>query len=256
MDMNNSFGTYGCSSNGCNQFDRLRCATDFAGASELRNIISVYTNGYTCPCEFVQNFSVTSPNVLPTGVLPILYSEPQAQASLMFMRLLASAKRLDVMGLDKCTEKTLYHFQVCYVPFRTFDIATGCGSITTVAASDDTTVTANNYNITCPTVTNSSQAFFGSNPNYDANQFVALTTTQFTFTNPLMGGSPLVPITTYGIGPSNPTTPLTSGTFNPNNPPIYFYGGVFANSFTVMADCDYSYEYVYDVPPCTVQPAP
>lgn len=44
-----------------------------------------------------------------------------------FFNLLASSKKLDVMGVDKCVEKILFNFQVCYVPFKNI-VVDNCGT--------------------------------------------------------------------------------------------------------------------------------
>jgi len=60
----------------------------------------------------------------------------RAVASAKFMALLASAKKLNVMGLVKCSETVLYSFRVCYEPYKQFSVLCDCKPALTIPEAD------------------------------------------------------------------------------------------------------------------------
>jgi hypothetical protein len=106
------FGAYGCAKRCCN-------ATNIANrlsASDARSTLF----GQNCCDEDKSNDSILC------EIVKRYCDCCLGPASSAFMQFLASAKKLDVMGLDKCTEKVLFTFQVCYVPWGNFCL-TSCG---------------------------------------------------------------------------------------------------------------------------------
>lgn len=75
------FGSFGCGI-------ASNCASDLRGATLLNEIIDEYLT-------------------LDAG-----------DAAAKFFRLLASSKKLDLTGVDKCVEKVLFSFQLCYLPWK------------------------------------------------------------------------------------------------------------------------------------------
>jgi hypothetical protein len=60
------------------------------------------------------------------ALLANLENMSDKKKSIEFFKLLASAKKLNVMGVDKCIEKVLFSFQVCYVSHKKI-ILNNCG---------------------------------------------------------------------------------------------------------------------------------
>lgn len=48
-----------------------------------------------------------------------------------YFSVLASSKKIDVMGVDKCTEKIFFSFQLCPIQVRDFKVAAACGTCDT-----------------------------------------------------------------------------------------------------------------------------
>jgi hypothetical protein len=54
-------------------------------------------------------------------------------------QLLARSKKIDVKGVNKCSENVLFSFQVCYFPYRGFCVdVSGCKPVKTIPAPDST----------------------------------------------------------------------------------------------------------------------
>lgn len=61
---------------------------------------------------------------------------------------LARSKRIDVMGVNKCSENVLFNFQVCYFPYRGFCVdACGCKPIKTVPMVDPVTMATTGHGV-------------------------------------------------------------------------------------------------------------
>ncbi len=93
-----------------------------------------------CPLDLMCEPDANGANILSQAV----YNHNDSH----FFRLLASSKKLDVMGVDKCVEKVLFSFQVCHVPYKNV-VVDKCGKKynTVFACEEDAKAFKSSYRV-------------------------------------------------------------------------------------------------------------
>jgi hypothetical protein len=110
-------------------YDKDTCTVCLEISLHTFKVNTDYTNGYEhLMGPFLCNDGCCDDSEIAIEALNcILHDDNPITAAIKFFKLLASSKKLDVMGLDKCIEKVLFSFQLCYVPFQKLCLS-DCGS--------------------------------------------------------------------------------------------------------------------------------